>query len=318
MLPDEKQRNELKFKILPGVPYKTRAWIVFGLWFCGFGAQALGYFWPGVAMVFAGTLMALTRGYSNEPATRRPRGKKRWENVRLEEFHRIAKLDEESKRWDRSAWIDLTNAYGCFFGVLAIGVILFASFLLTAVSFEVGRVCLANGLAIFFPFWVTGIRRLYHRTELMIRVRALENIVRLLEKPGLEGLMPTPMLELQKTRQGDLPRDVKLMVRHNDAPEKFMGIQVQVSLNDVQGTKYPYLYCVILARPGFGLRNWDSRPSPRFGKILVEPKSTHEVELLVVRQKTTKTSGYHTKPAAQIRVFEAAADICQRNLAKRS
>jgi hypothetical protein len=169
-----------------------------------------------------------------------------------------------------------------------------------------------DSAALFAPFWVTGIRRFYHRTELMIRVRALQNILDRLNAPGTRGVTAGPMLELQKTETGDIPQDAKLMVRLNDAPDDFIGIQVQVSLNDVQGTKYPYLYCVILAKPQFGLRKWSMQPGNP--ALHAEYSKTAEVELIVVRQRTTKTSGYHTNEAAQNRVFDAALGICNRNL----
>lgn len=313
VLPDHAQRNDLKFAVLRSVPYNVRIWLIVGLWACGLLIQALGFVWPGAAVILAGTVMALTRGYSNEPARVR-RGKRQWENVTLEQFGRISTLDEESRRWDRSAWIDATNALGGMLGVVIVAAIVGASFLLAQTSVQLASVCLIDGAVLFVPFWVTGIRRLYHRTELMIRVRALHNILVRLGERDARGLMATPMLELEETKRGKLPHDVKLMVRFDDASDDFMGIQVQVSLNNVQGTKYPYLYCVILAKPGFGLHGWNTELDRSRPKIIVERNMTEEVELLVVRQKTTRKSGYHTKEPAQRRVFEAAVGIARRNL----
>ena len=313
VLPDYAQRNDLKFAVLRSVPYNVRIWVTVGLWACGLLVQALGWFWPGVVVILAGTIMALTHSYSNEPA-RAHRGKRQWENVTLEQFGRISTLDEESRRWDRSAWIDATNASGAMTGLLVILAIVGAGILLAQRSVLLARVCVIDAVVLFAPFWVTGIRRLYHRTELMIRIRALDNILERLGEPDARGMMPTPMLELEKTKRGDLPHDVKLMVRFDDAPDDFMGIQVQISLNDVQGTKYPYLYCVILAKPGFGLHGWDTTLDRGRPQIIVERRMTEEVELLVVRQKTMRKSGYHTKKPAQRRVFDAAVAICRRNL----
>ncbi|MBM3334738.1 hypothetical protein FJY63_08760 [Candidatus Sumerlaeota bacterium] len=104
------------------------------------------------------------------------------------------------------------------------------------------------------------------------------------------------------------------MAQFDNAPKDFMGIQVRVSLNDVQGTKYPYLYCVILAKPGFGLSQWKTQPKMGAGQVTTEYQESGEVELIVVRQTTTRRSGYHTNKAAQARVFEAAVEICRRNL----
>jgi hypothetical protein len=311
MLPDYKQRNELKFYVA-GIPYNVRVCVVIALWVAGLLIQAaLGWFIVGAAVIFAGTILALTRGYSNEPA-RAPTGNKRWENVTLAEFERIAELDHQSRDWDRAALIDATNIWGCLIGVLMVAGVLVAGTILSETSAQLASACVLDSAALFAPFWVTGIRRFYHRTELMIRVGALHNILDRLNAPGTRGVTPAPMLELQKTETGDIPQDAKVMVRLNDAPDDFIGIQVQVSLNNVQGTRYPYLYCVILAKPGFGLRKWSMQPGNP--TLHAEYSKTAEVELIVVRQRTSKNSGYHTNEAAQNRIFDAALEICNRNL----
>jgi len=320
ILPSYKQRNELKF-YLPGLSYHTRLALVLGLWAAGLLVQAaLGWYWPGAIVIFAGTIAALTHGYSNEP-NRTPSGEKCWENVTLDQFKRIQELDAESLQWDRSAWIDVTNRSGC---LLALGLVLIVAvatgILRNMFSTQLAALCLMDSAAFLAPFWLTGIRHLYHRPELMIRVAALQNILDRLALPDARGMMAAPMLELQKTNAGDIPQDVKLMVRFDDAPDDFMGIQVQVSLNNVQGTKYPYLYCVILAKRGFGLKEWDysARSSRWQTEIIVEPDRNPDVDLLVVRQKTSKNSGYHTNPAAQRRVFDAAVQIIRGNLPRHS
>lgn len=321
MFLDDRQRSDLKFKVLPGLPYTTRLVVVVGLWVSGLVVQGAGGIWPGAILIFAGTILALIRGYSNEPKVRPRSGGKRWENATLDQFRRIGEIDEEARRWDRKALIDATNVWGFLVFLLllvAVGGVGLLVLETTSGDARLSTIFLVDAAALFLPFWLTGLRRLYQRTELMIRVRALETIVDHIEKSKARGLMPAPMLELQKTERGDLPLDVKLMVRFEDAPDDFMGVQVQVSLNDVQGTKYPYLYCVILAKPGFHLHRWDTKVDGGRPKILTERNRTEEVELIVVRQKTTRKSGYHTKPAAQRRVFDAAVAIARRNLPSRS
>lgn len=317
MLPDYRQRNELKFYVA-GIPYNVRFWLVLGLWLFGLLIQAAtGWLAAGAVVIFLGTILALTRGYSNEPP-RTLRGQRRWENVTLDQFERVATLDREGRRWDRSAPIDATNILGLLFGLVLALTIAMAAANLRQVSFQLASVCLMDSVALFAPFWITGIRRLYHRTELMIRVGALQNILDRLSTPDMGGWTAAPMLELEKTESGDVPQDAKLLARFDGAPENFIGIQVQVSLNNVQGTKYPYLYCVILAKPGFGLQKWNIELERIALKIAREYHSADEVELIVVRQQTTKKSGYHTNRAAQILVLDAAAEICSHNLSRQS
>ena len=82
-------------------------------------------------------------------------------------------------------------------------------------------------------------------------------------------------------------------------------------LNNVQGQKYPYFYMVIVAREGFGLRE-------RIERLRVESKDTmeykmqNEVEVFILRRRTTKRSGYHTKNSDVRRIFRTALDIAEK------
>ena len=61
-----------------------------------------------------------------------------------------------------------------------------------------------------------------------------------------------PLLALREGRRGHYPVDARLMARpaREDA-SGFLGVQVQVAMNNVQGTDYPYLYAVILGKDDF-------------------------------------------------------------------
>jgi len=88
-----------------------------------------------------------------------------------------------------------------------------------------------------------------------------------------------------------------------DAPASFLGVQVQVSINSVQGRSFPYAYAVIVARPEFG--GWN-RPGvlEAPSRIVVERKKEGDVLIAVVRQQTTKQSGYHTDLRAARRLLD--------------
>jgi hypothetical protein len=59
---------------------------------------------------------------------------------------------------------------------------------------------------------------------------------------------------------------------------------------------------VLVTKPGFGLRELGRQYHPSKNLIL-EFKTQSEVEVLVLRQQTTKTSGYHTKPATMRQIL---------------
>ncbi|MBM3334739.1 hypothetical protein FJY63_08765 [Candidatus Sumerlaeota bacterium] len=204
MLPDYKHRNELRF-LVAGIPYNVRLLVVLGLWASGLLVQAvLPSPLPGGLIILLGTVLALTRGYSNEPP-RAPHGEKRWESVTIEKFARIIALDKEGLRWDRSALIDATNVSGFLTGLLLATIVAFVTVALWGVSPRLASVCAVDSVALLAPFWLTGIRRLYHRTELMIRVRCLQNILDRVSGPGAGGMTAVPVLQLQKSQGGDIP-----------------------------------------------------------------------------------------------------------------
>jgi hypothetical protein len=107
-----------------------------------------------------------------------------------------------------------------------------------------------------------------------------------------------PFLEVGQTKTGGtFPNDARLMVRFNQAPEDFIGVQFQISINNVKSTQYPYLYAVILAKPGFKLR--DKFKDPKIDNLIMENEEADEADVIVIRQFTTQTSGYHTDTKTQ-------------------
>lgn len=107
-----------------------------------------------------------------------------------------------------------------------------------------------------------------------------------------------PFLEVGQTKAGGtFPNDARLMVRFSKAPEDFIGVQFQISINNVKGTQYPYLYAVILAKPGFKLP--ERFKDPKIDNLIMENEEADEVDVIVIRQFTTQTSGYHTDTKTQ-------------------
>ena len=104
-------------------------------------------------------------------------------------------------------------------------------------------------------------------------------------------------------------------------------------LNRVQGTPYPYFYCVVIAKkdpaffmavdktlpvlPEFKFGTPDSGISAFFNAIglgttpdlVFETKEEEDVNILVIRQATSKTSGYHTQEWISRGILERAITI---------
>ena len=164
-----------------------------------------------------------------------------------------------------------------------------------------------DSAVLLLPHWLTGVRRVLTNDPLTIKVRQLLTVYDSWERDAVEGERMLPQLEVVSGREGEMPLDAKLVLRADPLGEAFLGLQVQVVLNRVQGSDFPYLYCVLVARSEFGMLD-QLEPHPPAG-ITVEPKRDGDVDILVVRNRTTKTSGYHTKPMMSRRIFAFALHL---------
>ena len=120
---------------------------------------------------------------------------------------------------------------------------------------------------------------------------------------------------LTKGDEGEsVPIDARFSIRLPNYPEGLYGLQAQINLNVVQGASYPYFYCVLAAKPGFGLSRYKEKIKLD-GKIICEYQEDSKAEVLVIRQYTTKKSGYHTKAhrCAQILMvaLKGGRTVCQ-------
>ena len=76
----------------------------------------------------------------------------------------------------------------------------------------------------------------------------------------------------------------------------------------------PYFYCVLVARPAFGLLE---RYRPQMQPdITVEESREKDVHIIVIRQTTTETSGYYTKPVTVGTLFFYALSEARKALAQ--
>jgi hypothetical protein len=92
-------------------------------------------------------------------------------------------------------------------------------------------------------------------------------------------------------------------------PYDFIGLQGQISINSVKGRPYPYFYIVLIAKHSFNLLKKFGKKS--FEKLVVERKKTGEVDVVVIRQRTTKTSGYHTNVKVQDYTLETGLKVAK-------
>ncbi len=355
MAPRRASRREgVEFVLGRGLSRGTRLKMIGGL--AGFGVllqcaillfvpasnvvAQVAYAFVGWPFVLVAMLLSLVRGRSNRP---RPRGPRQWEHVTIEQFERVLAIQAQSQRFkSQLGALSLGScAGGCALAAalaLIVGMCVVV-FLISPQSQGAAITLGIDALTLVIPVWLCGITVAWQPPELLQKIKALLNVHHYAMMAPEPGLTFTPMLEVRQAAGGKVPTDCRLLVRWKNAPEGFIGVQVQVSMNSVQGTKYPYLYCVLLARPGFGLHEQvqpllappeplsglkrllglkgqekkEARFSTYRGEV-VELTQEKDVEIAVVRQKAVGT-GYHTPEPAQRRVFQRAMSLARVVLA---
>jgi hypothetical protein len=112
----------------------------------------------------------------------------------------------------------------------------------------------------------------------------------------------TPYLRLDKDKEGrQIPEDVRLMIEPRRKPRDFVGVQLQVAINNGPNGAVPYMYSVFLCK-GKGATYRILRDAG-FGSMVKEPGGDEEYGYIVVRQRTSG-GGYHTDSQGCLRLFE--------------
>jgi hypothetical protein len=217
-------------------------------------------------------------------------------------------MEREVKRWDES-FTDFTCVSGFVSLVLVAGGVA-VIFLVLQSSSDLrfwAPIFVADAVVLLLPHWLTGTRRGWRPVALRQTIDALEIAMSAIDRFEAPPCQIQPLFEVAERRERQVPVNARVFVRFPDGPSDFLGMQFQVALNNVQGTHYPYLYAVLVARQGFGLidqhlatiRNLaKSGTSKKQSRQTIESSREDDVEVIIIRQHTTKKSGYHTKPAA--------------------
>lgn len=340
--PEREDKYEVRF-LIGGLDYRVRLAVIAACLVLGLMVQVLISVWVGWVLVLAGALLGTSRGIENKP---RLRGKRRWEQVTLDEFQGVLDTAERSRRWARSifnlaSWPGLLSLLAAVYVVLLVAAWLgergrfeplgplwvFADFAEGRAN-AAQKMWLLDAAALSVPIWLSGLRTTWKPEELVIKVKCLQEAEQCIRGLSPSGLTVIPQMEVSVTRRASskkkrglakpeqdrqLPRDARLQVRFDEAPEEFLGLQIQLSINRV-GRAYPYLYCVLLARQGFGLRQRLGSVS-RVGEEMVEYSIEDDVEVVVYRQYTTRQKGYHTNYRARLRIVSGALKLTQQALA---
>ena len=315
--PPPEQRDVVRFYLAKNLPYNLRVNLMLILLVVGFGLQVLfmnaEY---GAFFLLAGVVLVLVKGYDSRVRIKGFSLDPNWKTVSIDKVQEIEQLRKRSKRWDSDA-LDISNPLGIFSLILIGGLALLASVLLGSLANDTRvTIILATDIAIFMvPLWFSGMRFILKQPNLAIKVNIILGLYKVFETLKLEGEEFRPALMLAKGDEGEsIPIDARFSIALPNSPEGLYGLQAQINLNVVQGASYPYFYCVLAAKPGFGLSQYKEKVKLD-GKIICEYQEGSQAEVLVIRQHTTKKSGYHTKDRQCTQILMVAMEggrtICQ-------
>jgi hypothetical protein len=276
-------------------------------WTCILAGFFLQYQWhdnwytigAGFGLIFVGNLFLLVSGYDNRVNFTKYSPSAAWERVEQSKLAEIKELVKKMKRWDRSA-LDASNW---------LGKLIFIVFLIIIVIVLIGALVSGNlpllilsvdAFLLLFPHWVTGTRDILTQPNLLSKIKIIERLEQKVA-PDLREHQLEPLLLLQGA-ENKFPSDVKFRVNIQNHHPDFLGLYGQIVLNSVNGSSYPYFYVVVVAKKGYGLKNAFNHYAPS-GNITKEYKGEGDVEVIVIRQTTSSTSGYHTNDGAIQRIF---------------
>jgi hypothetical protein len=243
----------------------------------------------GLIVVLLGHFPVWARSQQLAPGGATPDHENVWAPTDEDWYQKVCNLEAKGERWDTSPF-DITSIAG--FGGLMVAAMV-CGVLMMVMTDEPDRVVEAFGILLPFlvlPIWFNGIRQIWHPSELRNKGEALDQATNSMKKAIQDKYEPIPMLALREGARGRYPVDARLMLRPIKGKEGFLGIQVQVAMNNVRGTDYPYLYCVVLAKKGCNLP-----PIPPDGEGMVyEAGQDGDVSYIVVRQHADNNGGWHT------------------------
>ena len=315
--PPPEQRDSVRFYLAKNLPYNVRITLALILLVAGFGLQI--FFMKllyGIPFLIAGVGLILVKGYDSRVRIKGFDIDPQWKTVSIEKIQEIEHIRKRSKKWDRDV-LDVSNPLGCFSLVFFCGVAFFVAIGLGnwAEDLSITVILITDTIIVMIPLWLSGMKFILKQPNLAIRVKIILKLNEVFAKLKRNGEEFKPALKLARGKdEKTVPVDARFTIAFPDSPEGFYGLQAQINLNVVQGTSFPYFYCVLAAKRGFGISPYREKIKLD-SNIICEYQTDTRAEVLVIRQRTTKKSGYQTKDRQCEEILKVALEggrmICQ-------
>ncbi len=301
----ESKTPTLEFSAGKKMSYRRRLWIVAALVLLGFGLQVvfLNAF-AGVPFLIAALVLTWVRGFDNQLDHRRPRMNAAWEVTETKRIQDILTLDRKMRSWDDSL-TDISSPAGGVMLVLALIGIGVAYVALRQDWPAIALIVAVDGALLIVPQWFNGMRTIQTRGDLVLKATHVKKVLALLDKGAVGAGVLKARMHMTGRDEERSPDNFKLVAGYPDGPEGFHGVQAQVVINRVQGRGYPYFYACLVCEEGKGLLA-NGRPASLPSDVIVEMETKDDVDVIIIRQHTTKTSGYHTSVNKSVAILETA------------
>lgn len=308
--PPEARQDAVRFHFGKNLAYRDRINLIFLLVMIGFVLQIwLLMALPGIPFMVIAAALGLVKGYDS-----RIRGKAfvpdmEWSETSLDRLREIEQIKKRNVKWDRHP-LDITNTLGCFVFVAFIAVATFFAFIIAGLSSDVAvfSILMSDFVILVIPFWFTGMRLILNQGMLETKAKVVLELAAYFDEIKAEGEEFKASMRLSRDKGTEaIPVDVRFSVGINPPKSGLYGLQAQVNINVVQGAQYPYFYCVIVGKKGYGVQAYtDKIELPK--KVILEYSEDGDAEVLVIRQETTKKSGYHTDIKVSKKILKASVE----------
>ncbi|MCF6241441.1 MAG: hypothetical protein L3J74_08875 [Bacteroidales bacterium] len=304
----KENKSIIVFHIWKSLPYNLRMLLSFFLIATGFLIQYYGAIFLGLMFIGGGNLLILVKGYDNRIKLGKYTAAGEWVKTDKEHLDQIVEMNKKLQKWDRSPF-DISNTAGraLFF---SLGI---SAFIILMIAVEYGNIYLQififDASVLFIPHWFTGLKRVT-TTPLLLRKIGIYNKILKDSKEELDDKKVSFMIYV-KGENDKLPNDVKMKIEFNQQPEAFLGLYAQISLNNVQGKYYPYFYMVLVAKEEMNMSDKYFNQIKVSKPIIKEKSKENNMDIIVIRQYTTKTSGYHTTTKRVNKIFRTGLDTAE-------
>ncbi len=270
-------------------------------------------FWSGSVLLFLASLLMSHKGIDLRAHPERFNHHTEWKNSTRSQIEELLTMYRKMKIWDRSGYEVSSCAGGLFFVLL-----LAAGFTIMIAGIEENDLMMifsgGNLLMLMTPQYFSGFRKYDAGARVILYARECLQAATMIEEMQPGKIKVSFLTLLAKKANSDIfyPKEVKLKMTTDDAPESFMGAYGQLSVNKVGSNEYPYFYTVLIFKPEFELERKMHGIQLRNDVMIKEFSSENGVDVLVLRQRTTRTSGYHTNAKAVRGILATTFDVYEQ------